>query len=166
MFRLLQDFQQNWTEESEMTHKIMVALTNESLEQRVTPDGRSIGFLAWHIVQSLRDMMVQAGLPLDVPELSREVPSSAMDIAATFEHISRAVLDALLQHWNDGMLLEEVEMYGSKWTRGQTLLYLVLHQTHHRGQITVLMRQAGLRVPGTYGPSREEWALIGMPAMQ
>ncbi|MBI2416475.1 MAG: hypothetical protein HYV28_00920 [Ignavibacteriales bacterium] len=30
--------------------------------------------------------------------------------------------------------------------------------------MTVLMRQAGLKVPGAYGPSREEWAAYGMPA--
>jgi hypothetical protein len=26
-----------------------------------------------------------------------------------------------------------------------------------------LMRQAGLKVPGVYGPAREEWSLWGMP---
>lgn len=166
MYRLLQDFQQDWTGESEMTHKILVALTNESLEQRVTPDGRSLGFLAWHIVQSLHGMMVRSGLPVEISAPDDEIPTSAMDIAVAFEHVSRAVLDALLQHWTDDMLLEETEMYGSMWKRGQTLLYLILHQTHHRGQMTILMRQAGLKVPGTYGPAREEWALMGMPAMQ
>jgi hypothetical protein len=30
----------------------------------------------------------------------------------------------------------------------------------------VLMRQAGLSVPGVYGPAREEWAAMGMPAME
>ena len=28
----------------------------------------------------------------------------------------------------------------------------------------VLMRQAGLAVPGVYGPSKEEWGAYGMPA--
>jgi hypothetical protein len=28
--------------------------------------------------------------------------------------------------------------------------------------MTVLMRQAGLKVPGVYGPSREEWSQFGM----
>ena len=28
--------------------------------------------------------------------------------------------------------------------------------------MTVLMRQAGLKVPGVYGPAREEWAEFGM----
>jgi hypothetical protein len=27
----------------------------------------------------------------------------------------------------------------------------------------VLMRQAGLNVPGVYGPSREEWTAYNMP---
>jgi uncharacterized damage-inducible protein DinB len=56
-------------------------------------------------------------------------------------------------------------MYGETWKRGQTLLYLMLHNAHHRGQITVLMRQAGLPVVGIYGPAREEWEAMGMPAM-
>jgi len=30
--------------------------------------------------------------------------------------------------------------------------------------MTVLMRQAGLVVPGVYGPAREEWGQYNMPA--
>jgi uncharacterized damage-inducible protein DinB len=40
------------------------------------------------------------------------------------------------------------------------------HLIHHRGQLTVLMRQAGLKVPGVYGPAREEWAAMGMQPME
>jgi hypothetical protein len=47
-------------------------------------------------------------------------------------------------------------------TNGSLLLFLLQHQSHHRGQMTVLMRQAGLSVPGIYGPSKEEWARFGM----
>ena len=62
------------------------------------------------------------------------------------------------------MLTEQIPMYGEQWPRGTTLLALILHQTHHRAQMTVLMRQAGLAVPGLYGPAREEWAAMGLPA--
>jgi uncharacterized damage-inducible protein DinB len=55
-------------------------------------------------------------------------------------------------------------MYGEKWTRAMALRALIQHEVHHRGQMTVLMRQAGLTVPGVYGPAREEWAAYGMPA--
>jgi len=45
-------------------------------------------------------------------------------------------------------------------------MYLNLHQAHHRGQMTVLMRQAGMKVPGVYGPSKEEWSAFGMEPME
>lgn len=56
-------------------------------------------------------------------------------------------------------------MYGEQWPKGLVLSILIAHQTHHRGQMTVLMRQAGLPVPGMYGPSKEEWAAMGLPPM-
>ena len=65
--------------------------------------------------------------------------------------------------WTDADLPGEIDMYGEKWPRGQTLQALIAHEAHHRGQMTVLMRQAGLAVPGVYGPAREEWAAYGMP---
>jgi uncharacterized damage-inducible protein DinB len=37
---------------------------------------------------------------------------------------------------------------------------LIRHQIHHRGQITILMRQAGLAAPGVYGPNEEETAAM------
>jgi len=54
-------------------------------------------------------------------------------------------------------------MYGEKWARGVTLHILLVHEIHHRGQMTVLMRQAGLKVPGVYGPAKEEWTQYKMP---
>jgi uncharacterized damage-inducible protein DinB len=41
---------------------------------------------------------------------------------------------------------------------------LISHQIHHRGQMTVLMRQAGLAVPSIYGPVKEGWAQYGVAA--
>lgn len=40
--------------------------------------------------------------------------------------------------------------------KGALLQAANLHQVHHRGQMTVLMRQAGLHVPSIYGPSRDD----------
>jgi uncharacterized damage-inducible protein DinB len=75
------------------------------------------------------------------------------------------MVDALNNNWKDGMLEEEDDMYGEPWKKGQSLTNLVAHQCHHRGQMTVLMRQAGLRVPGFYGPAKEDWAQMGMDPM-
>ena len=53
-------------------------------------------------------------------------------------------------------------MYGETWKRGKSLPVFLTHEMHHRGQMTVIMRLAGLKVPGIYGPSKEEWTNYGM----
>jgi uncharacterized damage-inducible protein DinB len=64
---------------------------------------------------------------------------------------------------NTNLTFEElIDFIGQKKPNGTLLMFLLQHQNHHRGQMTVLMRQAGLTVPGIYGPSKEEWANFGM----
>lgn len=52
------------------------------------------------------------------------------------------------------------------WKRGTTLGIIISHQIHHRAQLTIVMRLNGLKVPGVYGPSKEEWKGYGMPAQE
>lgn len=164
MYRTIEDFKADWAYEREMTGKMFDRLTDASLEVRVTSDGRSLGFLAWHIVASL-GMATEAGLPLAVPEeYSGKPPSGATSIKSAYEKLALELILSVEKNWKDANLLEEVEMYGMTWTRGYALFAMVKHQTHHRGQMTVLMRQAGLVVPGAYGPAKEEWAAMGMAA--
>lgn len=166
MLRKIEDFQKDWVYEAEMTGKVLNTLTDASLSQKVNEDGRSLGFLAWHLTLSLGEMLGLVGLNVDVPAHDVECPSSAADIAAAYDKGAKSVTDAVAANWTDETLLQTDEMYGETWARGLTLFYLIAHQAHHRGQMTVLMRQAGLAVPGVYGPAKEEWAAMGAPAMQ
>ena len=162
MYRTIEDFRKDWAYESETTAKIFANLNDASLAQKVSPQGRTLGFLAWHITGCL-GMAKEAGLPMEVAaECSGDPPSSAAAIKRAYEKGAAELMASIEKNWQDANLLEEVEMYGETWTRGYALLALVKHQAHHRGQMTVLMRQAGLTVPGAYGPAKEEWAAIGM----
>ncbi len=163
MYRTIEDFLKDWRYESEMTAKTFGELTDKSLNQRVTAEGRTLGFLAWHITLCL-GMAAEAGLPFVVPEeFKGPAPAEATAIKNAYAQ-SAADLSACVQKtWKDSNLLEEVQMYGETWTRGYALFAMVKHQAHHRGQMTVLMRQAGLKVPGAYGPAKEEWAAMGWP---
>jgi uncharacterized damage-inducible protein DinB len=79
----------------------------------------------------------------------------------------RAVSDSLLDHigsWSNTELGRTFALYGETWTGAFALYVLVSHQTHHRAQMTVLMRQAGLHVPSIYGPTKEGWAEFGLEA--
>ncbi len=142
------------------------ALTDASLAQKVTPEGRSLGRLAWHIVQTLGEMGGHAGLTVDAANEKTPQPATAAAIAEAYKVGAAAVDKAVTSAWTDADLPGEIDMYGEKWTRGQSLLALMAHEIHHRAQMTVLMRQAGVKVPGVYGPAREEWAAYGMPAQE
>jgi uncharacterized damage-inducible protein DinB len=164
MLRTIEDFQKDWAYESESTLKILNALTDGSLDQKVTPSGRNLGFIAWHLTLTLGEMLAHCGLKIDATAENAECPTSAAAIAAAYEKGAKSVGEEIAKNWTDETLLETDNMYGETWPRGVTLFALIAHQAHHRGQMTVLMRQAGLTVPGVYGPSSEEWQAHGMAA--
>ena len=165
MYRRIDDFVNAWRHDSATTLKVLRALTDASLEQRVTPEGRTLGRLAWHIAETIPEMLGHAGITVAGPGPRNDTPTSADEIAGAYERAAKAVPAAVRGAWTDDQLEDEVEMYGQRWTKGMVLASLHLHEAHHRGQLTVLMRQAGLTVPGCYGPSAEEWAAMGVPAM-
>jgi uncharacterized damage-inducible protein DinB len=166
MLRRVDDFVKDWEYEAEATGKILNALTDESLSQRVTPEGRTLGDLGWHLAQTLGEMLARVGLKVDAPGFDKDCPATAGEISDAYQRAAMSVTDEIKANWTDNTLLETDDMYGETWARGLTLFYLIAHQAHHRGQMTVLMRQAGLPVPGVYGPSKEEWLAMGAPAMQ
>jgi uncharacterized damage-inducible protein DinB len=165
MLRAIGDFQEIWNQESAITAKVLRALTDASLTHQVAPGGRSLGRVAWHVVISMSEMGRHAGLDVEGPAEQSAIPDVAT-MVTTYERSARSLVEAVKRQWTDAMLPEKIPMYGEQWPRSGALESLIAHQTHHRGQMTVLMRQAGLAVPGVYGPSREEWGAIGMPAQE
>lgn len=165
MFRSIDDFVAAWKDENEKTRAVLAALTDASLAQKVTPNGRSLGFLAWHLVTTITEMLPLAGIPATGPAHEAPVPKSAREILTAYDAAAASVGPAAKKAWKDSMLAETIPMYGMQWPRAKVLSALMLHEAHHRGQMTVLMRQAGLKVPGTYGPAEQEWAAMGMAPM-
>ncbi len=163
MIRSIHDFEFLWSRELEATQKILKHLPDRSLSQRVDPQGRTLGRLAWHIVITIPEMMSRTGLAVSGPNPEAPVPTTAKEIFRGYNTAAISVLEQVKATWTDATLDQEDDMYGEKWKRGETLTSLVLHQAHHRGQMTVLMRQAGLEIPGIYGPARQEWAALGVP---
>jgi uncharacterized damage-inducible protein DinB len=165
VLRLIADFEAGWRYESEATLKVLRALTDASLGQAVVPGGRTLGRLAWHVVTTVPEMGGHAGLEVEGPGEQAPQPDAAT-MVEEYERAAGSLLEAVKTGWTDEMLVEKIPMYGAEWARGQALTSLIAHQAHHRGQMTVLMRQAGLTVPGVYGPAREEWAAYGMPPQE
>ena len=164
MFKSITDFIVEWKSESESTEKVLMALTDESLKQKVYQEGRDLGYIAWHIVITLVEMTSYTGIKVSGPDISDPIPGKANDILESYRASSKSLMESIENAWTDEMLEDDLSLYGETWKRAVLLRALIMHQAHHRGQITVLMRQAGLPVPGVYGPSKEEWISYGMPA--
>ena len=162
MYTTIDSFLANWAYEAEATQKLLDTLTDASLGTSAVADGRTIGRLAWHIAQTIPEMMGHTGLQVAGPGEREAVPAQAADIASGYRTAAAALTEQLRAQWNDASLQQMDKMYGEQWSRAMTLQALVAHQIHHRGQLTVLMRIAGLPVHGVYGPAKEDWAKMGM----
>ncbi|WP_349305556.1 DinB family protein [Bacillus sp. FJAT-49736] len=132
-------------------------LTDESLNQEVSPGLYSIGSLAWHLTGAVYYFPSQVGLTFEVPDLQKEAPKSAAEISATYKTVSQRLSEAFSEQVSDEDLNKMVNLFGMDMPVQAVYRLLIQHQAHHRGQLTVLMRLAGLKVPGIYGPSKEEW---------
>ena len=161
MFRKIEDFESVWSKEMAFTQSVMDALTDNSLTQAINEDHRTLGRMAWHIIATIPEMATQVGLEFGGPDPSAPVPATAAEIKQAYTTVSQGLLKAVKDGWNDSTLEQEDDLYGEKWKRGQTLHIMILHEIHHRGQMTVLMRQAGVVVPSIYGPAKEGWAQYG-----
>jgi len=166
MYRKLEDFINDWTQESESTLKIFNNLTDESLTKKVNENVRTAGKLAWHITTSIGEMAHRTGLTFKTVEADSAIPKTAKAIVDAYKEASVNLIDSIKSNWNNETLLIENDMYGEMWERGMTLGVIISHQIHHRAQLTVVMRLNGLAIPGIYGPSKEEWTQLGMPAQE
>ncbi len=162
MFTSINDFEERWIGQVAATKKILGVLTDQALGQQVADDHRTLGRMAWHIVTTVPEMMSQTGLSFEGMKEDAPMPQTAEEIKESHETASSELLNQVKAKWGDEDLMVEDDLYGEKWKRGTTLQILMDHETHHRGQMTVLMRQAGLKVPGIFGPSKEEWGQYGM----
>lgn len=161
MFTKIDDFVQEFEMESAVTMRVLDSLTDESLTQAVSANQRTLGQIAWHLVGSIY-YMTYLGVSFDEPLEDNGAPASAAEIAGEYRRIGQAMLRAVRSQWTDESLAQVVNIAGEDWQNGASLRYSLRHEIHHRGQMTVLMRQAGLRVPDVLGPTRDDWIDKGM----
>lgn len=162
MYTNIEAFLKEYEHESGETLKVLKALTDKSLAQPVAHDHRTLGKIAWHLAITYPEMGTQAGITFASLAKDIPAPASAAKIVSAYEGVSAELVNFVKKNWQDASLAEVKNFYGYDWPVGLAMSILVRHEIHHRGQMTVLMRQAGLKVPGVYGPSRDEWESMGM----
>jgi len=164
MYYKISDFIEDWKYESESTIKVLSNLNDEVLTVKFNNEIRTPGRLAWHIVGAISDLGHRMGLTFEKIDQDSPFPATAKEIVDKYKRASDGLIKEIKEKWNDDTLSieDKITGQGDMWSRGKTLGALVTHQIHHRAQLTVVMRLTGLKVPGVYGPAKEEWAGYGM----
>lgn len=165
MYRSIDDFLKDWKNEEAFTIRIFELITAATKGEKIHKDVRSLERLAWHLTQTLTEMGTKAGLFATDTLDHIAIPATMEEITATYKNNSELLARAVQLKWTSSSLADLIPMYGDQWAKGKLLQIFILHQAHHRGQMTVIMRVLGLPVPGLYGPSKEEWLEMGLPAM-
>jgi uncharacterized damage-inducible protein DinB len=154
---------QELEQEAQATRRVLERVPSDKLQWRPHPKSMSLGQLAMHIANlpgAIAELSTRSSFdvttPIPLPEAS-----SKDQILETFEDsLKRAT--TLLRRMSDAdlssawrMLKDDQELWSIP--RGLFLRSVMLnHWYHHRGQLTVYLRQTGALVPAVYGGSADE----------
>ncbi|GAA0301734.1 putative damage-inducible protein DinB [Gracilibacillus halotolerans] len=155
MYRNATDFVQDWKNSSKGTLDVFQSITDEKLSQSIVEGHSSLGWLAWHLTTAAAMFGGLAGLQIDGVSADDQAPDTIKEIMDSYKKVAVSIEKNAIENFKDEDMLTEVDGLGGKVPRGQLLRILIDHQTHHRGQMTVLLRQAGLGVPPIMGPTQE-----------
>ena len=156
---MLQELEQ----EAQTTRRVLERVPADQLAWRPHPKARTLGELALHvaIVPGAVAELIASPSPAQAPDFIDPSPQSASElIPALDESIAKAkkVLGgmddaALMATWR--MLQGERELFAVP--RVALLRSIMLnHWYHHRGQLTVYLRELDVPIPSIYGPSADE----------
>jgi uncharacterized damage-inducible protein DinB len=156
---LLQELEQ----EALATRRLLERVPSEKLGWRPHPKSRTLGELALHIatVPGGVAQFAASPSPAQAPNLVDPSPSSASELVPALEE-SIATAHRILRGMNDAAIASVFRvMSGDREIlaipRVAFLRSIMLnHWYHHRGQLSVYLRELEVPVPSTYGPSADE----------
>jgi uncharacterized damage-inducible protein DinB len=153
---------QELDQEAQTTRRVLERVPADRLGWKPHDKSMSLGQLALHVAVVpglIADLAGQS--PFQLPGFAQPSPSSAADIMPAFEQ-SIANAKKVLGGMDDAALGETWKaMRGDQEIMaipvGALLRTIMLnHWYHHRGQLSVYLRQVGAAVPSIYGPSADE----------
>lgn len=155
-----------WNYETEVTKKLYNSLTDDVFDKPQIEGVNTIGAIAWHILKGHIRLLKRMGLHLQGTE-EPTVNLSFDELRKQYNRIVEIAVDEMQKVWTDADLSRKVTIFGSMVVPIDTALMLLMrHETHHRGQIGILLRVIGKEAPGVSGPAKQEWEKFGIPEPQ
>jgi uncharacterized damage-inducible protein DinB len=164
-------FLQELEQEAHATRRALERVPENKLDWRPHPKSMSLGQLSLHIAVmpgAIAELSTQS--PFQVKNFTQEPATSTSQLLSTLDE-SLAKARQVLKNTDDAALGTMWKMVdGEKEImaipRAALLRTVMLnHWYHHRGQLTVYLRELGVPVPSIYGPSADENPFATEPAM-
>jgi uncharacterized damage-inducible protein DinB len=160
---LIDGMLQELEEEARTTRRVLERVPDDKLAWRPHPKARTLGELALHVAMVPGGVaeLVASPSPAQVPDFADPSPKSASElIPALDQGIAKAKkalggMDdaALMATWR--LMQGEREVFAIP--RVALLRSIMLnHWYHHRGQLSVYLRELDVPIPSIYGPSADE----------
>ncbi|MDR9853682.1 DinB family protein [Paenibacillus sp. VCA1] len=146
-------FFKEWAVAAKRTLQVLQAVTDDKLGQSILEGHSTLGLLGWHLTETTGYFSHLAGLTVPMIGQDEPVPATAGEIVAAYAKAAEAVKEEAAKLSDEDLLTETG--IASLTTKGAVLRFLIDHQTHHCGQMMVLLRQAGLPVPPVMGSTKE-----------
>jgi len=153
---------QELEQEAQTTRRVLERVPGDRLAWKPHDRSMSLGQLALHIASMPGAIAEITQIsPFPVPEFEQPSAKSATELVPTLEQ-SVVKARSILQKLDDADLGKIWRvMDGDRQVMalpvGAALRTLMLnHWYHHRGQLSVYLRQVGVPVPSIYGPSADE----------
>jgi uncharacterized damage-inducible protein DinB len=148
--------------EAHTTRRLLERVPDSALTWRPHAKARTLGELALHIAQVPGNVaQIAAQSEIQAPRFSDPSPNRAAELVpALDESLARA--KHLLGGMDDAALQSTWRMMDGERTllslpRVALLRSILLnHWYHHRGQLTVYLRELDVPIPSVYGPSADE----------
>lgn len=148
-----------WDAEAVKTINLFRALPLDGYDFRPDPDARSLGEMAWHIaeVDGYGPWSIeQGGFSRESRPPGLERPRAIEELAPAYERVHRDAIERVRKLTPDDLDRAIPFVNGQPITIRHVLwTFMLLHQIHHRGQLVLLMRNAGGTPVPMYGWTRE-----------
>jgi uncharacterized damage-inducible protein DinB len=159
---LIDGMLQELEHEAQTTRRVLERVPNDQLTWRPHAKARTLGELALHIANVPGAVAaLVATSPVQAPQFTDPSPAKAAELIPALDaSISRA--KSILGGMDDATLLATWRMMNGEQEvialpRVAMLRSIMLnHWYHHRGQLTVYLKELGVPIPSIYGPSADE----------
>lgn len=138
------------------TMKVIKAFPEDKLSFTPHPRSSTAGRIMSTFVIEM--ILIQANVLDDkIDESYRKsyAPDKLSILIDDFQKASDRVL-AGLENMSEADMNKSVDFAGGQFPAADFMLFMLLDQVHHRGQMSVYIRLAGGKVPSVYGPSADD----------